>query len=101
MTPELRARLGPRVKIRPIERFSGPRGTYSLRLNQKPYLQPVSLAQLFMRCGLTPLEAKDAMEYLIYVGPMTLELLSTSENILALLADLNVDAQPAEPSITA
>ena len=96
MKSGLKALLGPRVQVRVVDRFSGSSAAFFLRANPKELKQPISLAQLLIRCHLTPTKAKSTVERLLETGSTALELPSAPPDIVERLAELNVEALKRE-----
>jgi DNA-binding transcriptional regulator YiaG len=96
MDSELRARLGPRVQVRVVDKFSGSSAAFFLRVNPKELNQPVSLARLLIRCDVTPTKAKSTVERLLETGSTALELPSAPVDIVERLAALKVEALKRE-----
>ena len=96
MKSELRARLGPRVQVRVVDKFSGSSAAFFLRRCESRLREPVSVAQLLIRCGVTPTKAKTAVERLIEVGSTALELPSAPSDIGQRLSELKVEALKRE-----
>jgi putative transcriptional regulator len=96
MQSDLRARLGPRVQVRVVDKFSGSNAAFFLRANPRELTQPVSLARLLIRCDVTPTKAKGAVERLLETGSTALELPLAPSDIVERLAELNVEALKRE-----
>ena len=92
MLSELKARLGPRVQIRAVDKFSGSSGAFFLRTNPPELTQTVSVAQLLIRCGVTPTKAKTTVERLLETGATALELPSAPDDIAQRLGEFRVEA---------
>ena len=96
MKSGLRALLGPRVQVRVVDRFSGSSAAYFLKSNKVPVREPVSIAQLLIRCGVAPTRAKNAVERINECGSTALELPSAPADIELRLATLGVEALKRE-----
>ncbi len=92
MLSELKARLGPRVQIRVVDKFSGSSAAFFLRANPRELTQTVSIAQLLIRCDVTPTKAKATVERLMETGSTALELPSAPDDIAQRLAEFHVEA---------
>ncbi len=92
----LRERLGPRVQVRDIDRFSGSCAAFFLSAPSLGPREPVSVAQLLVRCGVSPSKAKNAVERLIEAGSTALEMRSAPMDIEQRLASLGVQALKRE-----
>jgi putative transcriptional regulator len=92
MKSGLKALLGPRVQVQVVDKFLGSRAAFFLRADPRELNQPVSLARLLIRCGVTPTKAKGTVERLLETGETALELPSTPPDIVEKLAELKVEA---------
>ncbi len=96
MNSELRARLGPRVQIRVVDKFSGSSAAFFLRADPRALDRPVSFAQLLVRCGVAPTMAKTILERLLETGSTAIELPLAPDDIQQRLAELGVEALKRE-----
>jgi DNA-binding transcriptional regulator YiaG len=92
MKSDLRERLGPRVQVRAVDKFSGSNAAFFLISSKSPLDQPVDLAQLLVRCGLSPSKAKNTVERLIETGSTAFEMPSAPADIQRRLAVFGVKA---------
>ncbi len=88
----LKERLGPRVQIRVVDKFSGSGGAFFLKADHKEMWRTVDVARLLIRCGVAPTKAKAAVERLMEVRATALELPSAPPDIEDRLAELGVTA---------
>jgi hypothetical protein len=95
MESGLKALFGPRVQVRVVERFSGSSAAYSLRAHEVPLGQPVSVAQLLIRCSVSSSDAKSAVERINETGSTILEFPAAPADIQLRLAELGVEAVTA------
>ena len=96
MQSGLKALLGPRGQVKVVDKFSGSNAAFFLQTNPKEFDQPVSLARLLIRCGVTPTKAKGAAERLLETGSPALELPSAPSDIVKRLGAVKVEALKRE-----
>jgi hypothetical protein len=101
MRSELRERLGPRVQVRVVDKFSGSPGVFSLRLSKNRLNEPVSLGQLLIRCGVAGPKALEIVDSLRVMGSAVIEFPSAPPDIGARLAAIDVEARPIESATLA
>ena len=92
MDASLRARLGPRVQLRTVDRFSGSSAAFFLSAERGKFTQTVSAAQLLVRSGLTPSQALTVVERLLDVGSTAIDVPSAPDDLADRLSPLGVSA---------
>jgi DNA-binding transcriptional regulator YiaG len=92
MNSELRARLGPRVQVRVVDKFSGSSAAFFLRIDNDVFDQPVSLARLLVRCGVPLSKGKSILERLLETGSTAIEIPLAPDDIRQRFAELGVEA---------
>ena len=90
MDASLRARLGPRVRLKAVDLFSGTSAAFFLSVAPNGSIQTVTAVQLLMRCGVPASKGKAAIERLLETGSTALDVPSAPKDLPERLSPLGI-----------